>query len=258
MSTKNFSKSMSVGSSVKTALVSSFVALGILAPAQSLLAASLEIGLVIDGSGSVSSSDFALQRDAYVNIFNNDFVGNFLTGDVDTVYASFFQFASSTQQEVGWVTIQTNADAQAFASAISSVTQLFGGTNTAGAINTVANSILTNAFDGDSEVIDLSSDGFANDQVAAEAAAANALSDGIVTNTLFVGTDPFGQAALADIAAAGGGTDFVANSFDEYEDALTEKLESEVNGGTIPEPASILGLLTLGGLGLTLKSKKKG
>lgn len=258
MFTANFSSSLSVESSVKTVLVSSLVTLGILAPAQSLLAASLELGLVIDGSGSVSSSDFALQRDAYVNIFSNDFVGNFLTGDVDTVYISFWQFASSVQEEVTWTTIQTNAEAQAFANAIASVTQLGGGTNTAGAINTVANSILSNAFDGDSEVIDLSSDGIPNDQAAAVAAASNAFSNDIVTNTLFVGTGTTGQSNLAAIAAAGGGTSFVANSFAQYEEALTEKLELEFNGGpTTPEPASILGLLTLGSLGLTLKSKKK-
>ncbi|MEL4895764.1 PEP-CTERM sorting domain-containing protein [Crocosphaera sp. Alani8] len=230
--------------------------------AETLLAASVELGLVVDGSGSVSGGDFAFQRDAYVNIFTNDFAGNFLTGDVDTVFVSFWQFSSGLDLEVDWTAITNNAEAIAFANLIAPVTQNGGGTNTGGAISGVAASILSNAFDGDSEVIDISTDGSPNSQTAAESAASAAfLDNGIVTNTLFVGTSTSGAASNAAIATAGGGTAFTANSFAEYEVALVEKLEAEIidpdPSPPVPEPGTILGLLAVGGLGLGLKRKKQ-
>jgi hypothetical protein len=239
-------------------LVTGIVSAATLVPISSILAASLEIGFVIDGSGSISSSDFALQKNAYVNLFSNNFATNFLTGGVDTLVASFWQFASGTIQEVGWTTVNSNATALAFANLINTnTTQTGGGTNTAGAINTVANSILTNGITTDKQLIDLSSDGIPNSQPAAVTAATNALANGIVTNTLFVGTNPTGQANLSAIASAGGGTAFIANSFIEYETTLEEKLRVDINGPTIPEPSSILGLLTVGLLGLGVKNSKK-
>ncbi len=239
-------------------LATGIVGAATLVPISSVLAASVEIGFVIDGSGSVSGPDFELQKDAYVNIFSNNFATNFLSGSVDTLFASFWQFSSSTIEEVSWTTITNDMEALAFANLIDANTiQSGGGTDTAGAINTVANSILTNGIDADNEVIDLSSDGIPNSQSDALIAATNALANGIQVNTLFVGTIPAGQANLAAIAAAGGGTAFVANNFAQYEAALIEKLETDIGGVQTPEPASILGLLTVGLLSLGVRSLKK-
>ncbi|MBR8831652.1 MAG: hypothetical protein N5P05_001091 [Chroococcopsis gigantea SAG 12.99] len=244
---------------LKSILATGIVGATTLVPVSALLAASVEIGFLIDGSGSVSPSDFALQKDAYVNLFSNNFATNFLSGDVDTLYASFWQFSSNVVEEVGFTTIDSDATALAFANLINAnTTQLSGGTDTAEGINTVANALLTNGITADRQVIDLSSDGIPNSQSDALTAATNALANGIKTNTLFVGTDPTGQANLADIAAAGGGTAFIANNFIQYENTLKVKLESDIGPRpTTPEPASILGLLTVSVLGLGVKGAKK-
>ncbi len=245
---------------LNSVLLTGTIATAALVPVSSVFAASLELALVIDGSGSVSSADFALQKNAYVNIFSNNFATNFLSGDVDTVYASFWQFASNVVEEVGVTTINSDATAQAFADLINANTsQLGGSTNTAGAINAAANSILNNGITADRQVIDLSSDGIPDSQSAALTAATNALNQGIRTNTLFVGTSTTGQANLAAIATAGGGTAFVANNFAQYEAALREKLRVEIiDPEATPEPASIVGLLTFGVVGLSFKRLKKG
>ncbi|MGK7880106.1 MAG: DUF1194 domain-containing protein [Crocosphaera sp.] len=208
---ENFISMKNVTLPVKGILVTSLVTLGTLASNEALLAASVELGLVIDGSGSVDQDDFELQRDAYVNIFTNDFATNFLTGDVDTVIASFWQFSSGLVQEVGWTTITIDEEAEDFANLIATVTQDGGGTNTGGAISGVAASILGNGIASDSQTIDISTDGVPDSQADAELAASNALSNGIVTNTLFVGTSASGAASNAAIAAAGGGLAFTAN-----------------------------------------------
>ncbi|MGK7879587.1 MAG: PEP-CTERM sorting domain-containing protein, partial [Crocosphaera sp.] len=45
--------------------------------------------------------------------------------------------------------------------------------------------------------------------------------------------------------------------FVEYEAALVEKLEVDIQGTDVPEPGTVLGLLAISGLGLGLKRKKQ-
>ena len=245
----------------KGLVTTAVVTFGTLLPAQALWAASVELGLAIDGSSSISGTQFTLQRNAYVNIFSNNFAENFLSGDVDTLYVSFWQFASTVREEVSWTTIKNNTEAQNFANLISVVTQIGGGTATGLAIDTIANSILTNGLNGDSKVIDISTDGLPNNQTQAINAATNAFSNGITVNTLFVGTSTLGRTQNAAVAAAGGGIAFTANSFDEYEAALFEKLQVEIGGGPsqpVPEPTSLMAILGLAivGAGSKFKAQK--
>ncbi len=90
-------------------------------------AAIIELALVIDGSGSISRPDFALQTGAYNNIFSNNFLDNFVNQG-DTLYAAAYQFSSSSTAalEIGWTLIDSNAAAAAFGGMFPGISQQRG------------------------------------------------------------------------------------------------------------------------------------
>lgn len=59
-------------------LLSSACAIALLSTSQLEAANTLELALVIDGSGSISAGDWALQTGAYQSIFQDSFYTNFI------------------------------------------------------------------------------------------------------------------------------------------------------------------------------------
>lgn len=215
------------------------------------VASTLELALVIDGSGSISSSNYALQLDAYENVFADSFYTNFVDpSPFDTLDVAVWQFSNGVTQEIGWTSINSDADALAFSS-LFTFSQDGGPTNTAAAIDAAVAGIQSNPG-GDAAVIDISTDGVptANngcglgDQGCAFQAADNARAEGITVNALGVGS--VDQTFLQDLVAPTGFFEF-APTFDDFEDTLRRKLGREIIG--VPVPGT-LALVLVGVLGI--------
>lgn len=238
-------------------------------------ASTLGLGLVIDGSGSISSADFDLQTDAYASIFgDSDFFADFVEpSDFDALEVSVVQFGDSifgfgpAIVEVDRFAIGDQQDAEAFAT-LFDFNQIGGNTPTADAIDVTAGLLLEPASDDVTRtVIDISTDGGANTGIDPVIAANSARAAGIdEINAIGVGVG-IDLLELEGIAGVGLGTDqegfvLTPNDFGDFESTLTVKLEQEIvgdvelpgdsdsdDGEAIPEPTTILGTLLATAIG---------
>lgn len=201
------------------------------------------IALVIDGSGSISASDFTLQKQGYINALNAVVTPNGLNS------FGVWQFSSSVQQEFVITTISSAGDLSNLTTAISNMTQLGGSTAIGDAITTAANAIIT--FNGAHDwIIDVSTDGASNTGSNPVTAASSAVSNGIdKVNCLGVG-----GSANCNFVAGTGAQSFAAGGFADFEAAITTKLSAEV---TVAEPATLAVLgIGLAGLGFVRRRRK--
>jgi len=217
----------------------------------------LELVLAVDVSGSVSGSEFALQRDGYVNAFkNSSIVDAIQKGKIGSIAATLVYWSGQTQQaqSVGWTMISDAATSTAFANAIAAVARPYSGSTGLGSALAYSGTLFANSgYDGTRQVIDVSGDGSNNDGTSSSAGRAAALASGTDTiNGIVIGSSSsvFSHYQTDVI----GGTDAFAmqvNDFSGFAKAIDDKLVKEITSGqptdpTIPEPAS----MTLLGAGL--------
>ncbi len=210
----------------------------------------LEIALLIDGSGSIGSSDYQLQLDGYRNTFAS---GSFYTdyiasSNYDSVYFAAWQFSDSIRLEADWTEIDSDASANTFGNLFNTaeMTQIGSLTNTGGAINTAMSSLLGNGYGGgvnDTMIIDISTDGVPTSGPDPYLAADLARSDEITINAIGVGGG-VNSAFLEDIVGIGSGSDYtgfyeLAVDFDAFGDAIQAKIGREVRGDDDPDPVDI-------------------
>jgi hypothetical protein len=200
------------------------LALAMAAPAS---AATLELGLAIDGSGSISVADFNLQKNAYANVLS-DLTVLPRNGTV----AIGVKLFSNTVQTVFAMAEITNANHGALIAAINGMVRPGSTTNISGAINDFTAEIFGNAIASNRQLIDVSTDGFNNvgNLGAARAAALAAGIDQI--NCIGVGANT----DCANVIGGAGSFALNANNFNDFEASLRRKIKIEVNG--IPEPAT--------------------
>lgn len=180
------------------------------------------LALGIDGSGSISAADFALQRDAYASVLSS------LPAN-GSIAVGVWQFSTNVQQEFGLQLIDSAATRTNLINAINGMTQLGNLTNLAGAISTGATA-LTGFGPLSKAIIDISTDGVATTGADPLTAANNAIAAGIdQVNCLGVG------AGLCGFIAGTDSFSVTATSFADFQDALTRKIAQEV-----PEPSTVL------------------
>lgn len=224
-----------------------------------------ELSLLVDVSGSVDSTEFALQRDGYVQAFNdpqlyNDFLSK---GSHGSLAVNLIYWSGSNHQSVAvdWTKIDSVASSQKFASQIESVSRPFAGsTRPSDAIDFAVREFTNNGFDSNYQVIDVSGDGTGSAHKTLTARD-NALASGIDSiNGLAIGglssVENFYQNNIQ-----GGEHSFTKNSnnFQVFGGVVKEKLQIETSARQeVPESASIPSLLAVGILGMgTVCLRKK-
>lgn len=217
----------------------------------------VELALLVDVSGSVSNSEYDLQKTGYVNAFRDAILHANIATLTGGIAVTYVEWSSNNQQAqlVNWFHITNAASANAFADLILASSRGGNGSTAVGsALRFITPQFATNAFEGVRQVIDVSGDGEDNNSPQSTASARDAaLAAGVdAINGLPIG----GGVALKNWYAnnvVGGAGSFVreAVTFDDFGKVVKEKIGEEIrNPGQVPEPGSIaLILLGLAGLG---------
>lgn len=211
-------------------------------------AATIELALLIDGSGSISVANFNLQRQAYFNV-----LGDMTVLPLDgSVAIGVWQFATGVSQVFAMTEINAG-NIDALRAAISAMVQAGGSTNISGAITTASDAIFGNAIGSNRQIIDVSTDGDNNIGNLATAKA-NALTAGIdQINCIGIGVG----ANCAPVQGGTGAFSLQADSFADFEAALRTKIVREVTGG-VPEPSTwAMLILGFGVVGAAMRRRKQ-
>ncbi len=236
------------------------------------IAVDLELSLLLDTSGSVSTSEFALQRDGYVKAFNDISLWNTISqGKFGRIAVNYIYWSSSFQQQqaVGWTLIDSFAAAQTFASLVAATTRPFSGLTAPGSAINYATPLfgtetggIDNGFHSTRQVIDVSGDGSQNNGANTAAARDVALAAGVdaINGLPILGSEPNLDIWYQN-NIQGGVNSFVlpAASFADFDIAIKQKLIKEIAPpeppSKVPEPSAIAGLLWLGGVVFGMKRK---
>ncbi|GAB1543908.1 DUF1194 domain-containing protein [Scytonema sp. NUACC21] len=241
---------------------SAILALGVLSPLASFAATIVgtELVLSVDVSGSISSNEFNLQRQGYVNAFRNPVIQNQIAKVPGGVAVALSYWSTNAVQSVPWTLLTDAVSANAFADAIAAAPRSSSGsTGIANAINFARNLIDNNDFVGNRRVIDVSGDGVENVSSVntLRAARDNAVNAGIIINGLPIldGSSTLESYYSNNVVGGSGSFVIAANNFLDFENAITQKIGREIAPDPVPEPLTILGSLAAGTIGVALRRK---
>lgn len=219
--------------------------------ADAVRADNLELALLIDGSGSISTANFTLQKNGYVNALS-DITVLPLDGTVSIGVWQFSTTGNNSTPSIQSVYPTTTINAgniAALTAAIGGMVQIDYNTPIGVAIEVAANDLLNNLITSDRQVIDVSTDGNSNVGIDPTTAAANAIAAGIEqVNGIGIG----GSANLNWVPA--GSFKMNVDNFDDFGAAIKEKIRREVIG--VPDGGMTALMLGTGVFGLALAKRR--
>ncbi len=239
----------------------SAAAMAVAATPSHATAVDLELQLLVDVSGSISSGEFALQQDGYEAAFRDaGIISAIENGTIGSIAVQLIYWSSASSQAIGvdWALISDGTSANAFADAVAAAGRPFnGGTVPSAAINYGAPLFNDNGYEGTRLVMDVSGDGTGNAS-ASSAARDAALAGGVdAINGLVIGSSTSLQDFyMANIVGGAGGFLVVANTFEDFASAVLTKIGREIVGGEVPIPGAIP-LMATGLLVLWRRSRRK-
>lgn len=245
-----------------TAALAGLALLGLTGTAKAI-PVDLELSLVIDSSGSISSTEFNQQIGGYAEAFRQTAVVDSIASSTNGIAVNTILFSSIATEVIPFTQLQTAGDVANFAAALESIARISGGTDVAAGMLLATETIGTNQFDSGNIIIDVSGDGISN-QTSVAAARDAALSAGVSRiNGIAIGGDFIADFYRDNVI--GGPDAFVlqANSFDEFDAAIANKIQVEVgapppNPGPLPVPApGAIGLIGLGLLALGFMTRRR-
>ncbi|MEH8173313.1 DUF1194 domain-containing protein [Aeromonas veronii] len=208
-----------------------------------------ELQLLMDVSGSVSSSEFNLQLQGYVDAFYSQDVQSAIldtSGDkLGSIAVQMVMWSGSTQQSVmtDWFHLYDMTSINNFAATLDALVRPYAGMTAPGsAMAFGAQQFDTNNYTAARQVMDVSGDGIQNNGLDTSTVRDQLLASGIDTiNGITIGQD-YADGVLQEwyVENVAGGQDaFVINAttFADFGNALELKLAAEIEGGIIPEGA---------------------
>jgi len=206
---------------------------------------SLELALLIDVSGSVDDTEYALQKTGYVNAFNDPSIQAAIASLTGGIAVTYIEWSGAAQQAqlVGWTHLTDATSSSAFATAIAGTARAFSGLTAPGsAINYATPLFGANAFTGGRWVIDVSGDGPENDgantATARDAFLAAGGAAGVIAsiNGLAIGGIGLFNWYVANIQGGPNSFTVQAADFAAFDAAVRTKIGREL---IVPEPTTL-------------------
>lgn len=201
--------------------------------------------LAVDASGSVNQTRFDLQKHGYAQAFRNPKVIDAITaGASQGIAVAMVQWTGPTLHVtvVNWTRVSDAASAQTLADAIDATGRHLygGGTSLSGAIDIGMIMLAASPYRAARRVIDISGDGSNNAGRPAEDARDEAVKAGITINGLpITWIEPGLDSYYRDSVIGGPGAFVISvDSYDNFADAIVDKLVTEISGLRSPRLAS--------------------
>ncbi|ADJ28700.1 DUF1194 domain-containing protein [Nitrosococcus watsonii] len=213
----------------------------------------LELSLVIDVSGSVNTSEYNLQMDGYANAFRDSSIQNNILGGSEgsiAVNTIFFSSSAFTTILDDFVLLDSNTTINDYAQQLDDFTRPGSGSTDIQDGMNKALTLLTgdNGFESSNLLMDVSGDGISSIS-ATESARDAAAAAGITVNGL-----PIGDQGITDFytdhVITSNGLITAAADFDNFSQAIRQKLQIETGGPTTVSEPTTLVLFGAGLLGL--------